>query len=158
MKMLIILILFFCSIKTYSQDISKKIREIDSIVTSINASKLNVKRDTISRDMPSMGMLMKTYVTMVRDDLELKKYSQNVRGTITEAGKTKETISLNIFYFNHQSLIKVEEFFIADDIQASVHWYYSNDKPLYCTLQSEKTAERAEFLLNLGRSFLKLTP
>ena len=34
-------------------------------------------------------------------------------------------------------------------------WYYSEDKPLYYTLKSEKAEERAKLLLNISDAMLK---
>ena len=86
---------------------------------------------------------------------ELIKYVTYVNSTITENSIPQQMTASNAFYYNHNRLIKVEEFIIEGDKKATADWYYSEDNPLYYTFDSEKSEERATFLLTLSKTILK---
>jgi hypothetical protein len=92
---------------------------------------------------------------MVTDGTELKKYVNNVHATTQENGTTKQMVSTNTFYFDHNKLIKVEEFATQGDKKMDMLWYYADDKPLYYTFKSDKAQERAELLLTIAKSMLE---
>ena len=59
--------------------------------------------------------------------------------------------SSNTFYFDQGKLIKVEEYMIKDGKEQHADWYYADDKPLYYTFQTDRSEERAAFLLNMAK-------
>jgi hypothetical protein len=153
-KAIIITALMFFYHGAAAQDLEKT-RTIDSLVQLINQSAFNIERDTIKADYPDMGLSSTTYLTMVRHGAEVKKYVNNFHTSMKENGRTKETIGENAFYFNSNKLIKVEEFIIQDGRKLEMSWYYADDKPVYYTLQSEKSQERAQTLLTLANAILE---
>ena len=150
---LLFAVLLFVS-TVYSQD-TIKLKQIDALVNLINTSDYKTQRDTIKNDQPQMGLSMRTYLTMVTDGTELKKYVNNVHGTTQENGKTIQMVASNTFYFDHNKLIKVEEFATQGDKKLDALWYYADDKPVYYTLKSDKAQERAELLLTMAKSMLE---
>jgi hypothetical protein len=154
MKTHFLLIAILFSSTLYSQD-SMKLKKIDALVTMINTSEYKTQRDTIKNDQPQLGLSMRTYLTTVTDGTELKKYVNNVYATTQENGTTKQIVTVNAFYFDHNKLIKVEEFATQGDKKMDLSWYYSDDKPIYYTLKSEKAQERAELLLTMAKSLLE---
>lgn len=151
MLTLIFLLLFSSS---YSQDTSK-IKQIDTLVLSINNSTLPIQRDTIIQDRPELGLKMITYLTMIVNDNELMKYVNFVNTTMTENGKSRQMTTSSTFYYHDNKLIKVEEYLIEGDNKKTADWYYSDNKPLYYTLQSDKAASRANLLLTMADGMLK---
>jgi len=147
-----IFINFFCC--AYSQD-TLKIKQIDALVSHINTFTLPIQRDTLIQDYPELGLKMITYLTMVANGGELFKYVNNVNTTRLENGVTRQMTGANTFYYDHNELIKVEEYLLEGDKKSTADWYYSEDKPLYYTLQSDKAKERAAFLLTLSKTMLK---
>jgi hypothetical protein len=139
----------------YSQDTTVLVKQIDSVVNLINNSGLKAQKDTLKQEQPSLGLSMQTYLTMLSDGNEVKKYVNAVHFTSKENGFTKKMITNNTFYFNHNKLIKVEEYGIEGDKKMEALWYYSNDKPLYYTAKFPNPLERAEFLLKLGKAMLE---
>ena len=154
MKIIIQFVIVLLSLTTYSQD-TVKVKQIDSLVKLINNSDYKIQRDTIKQEQPGMGLSMQTYLSMVSDGDEIKKYVNNVHTTMTQNGIAKKMIGTNTFYFDKNKLIKVEEFMIEGDKKFEVEWYYSNDKPIYNTLKSEKGQDRADFLLKLAKTMLE---
>ena len=150
--LLSVLVLF--TLRANSQD-KLKIRQIDSLVQVINQSNLKAQNDSIFQDRPELGLSMKTYLTMIVDGNELKKYVNNVNTTSIEKGVSVQMFTSNIFYYNQNQLIKVEEFANAGDKKHNAEWYYADDKPLYYTYQSPKSEDRAIFLLTLSKTLLK---
>jgi hypothetical protein len=145
--------IFFTS-AIYSQD-TMKLKKIDALVNLIETSEFKTKRDTIKNDQPQIGLSMRTYLTIVSEGTELKKYENNVHATTQENGTTKQMVTTNAFYFDHNKLIKVEEFATQGDKKMDAFWYYSDDKPIYYTLKSEKAQERAELLLTMAKTLLE---
>lgn len=154
MKNIILVTIVLLSKFTYSQD-TVKVKQIDSLVKLINNSGYKIQRDTIKQEQPGIGLSMQTYLSMLSDGDEIKKYVNNVHMTMTQNGVTKKTIGTNTFYFDKNKLIKVEENMTEGDKKFEVEWYYSNDKPIYNTLKSEKGQDRAEFLLKLSKTMLE---
>ena len=154
MKMILFLALFFVCTNAQSQD-TAKMKQIDSIVNVINASNLKVQKDSILKDYSELGFTMKTYVTMVLDGKELKKYSDSTNAVNHENGIEKQTNSSSTFYYDQNKLIKVEESIEEETRKGKVQWYFSDGKPLFSTLPSEKEQERAELLLTISKSVLK---
>jgi hypothetical protein len=137
--------------KAYSQD-TTKIHQIDSLVFLINNSSLPVQRDTIKQNRPEIGLKMTTYLAGIVHDNELLKYSQHVNSSVVEDGSTRQMNSANTFYYDHNKLIKVEEYITEGEKHMEANWYYLDDKPVYWTLQSERSEERANFLLTLSKA------
>lgn len=144
--------LSFCSV--YSQD-TLRLRQIDSIISQINISDLPVQRDTLIQDHPEMGIKITTYLTTIVNGGELLKYVNFVNSTMTENGVTRQMTASNSFYYDHNKLIKIEEYIIEGDKKGEVSWYYSEDKPLYYTLKSDKAEDRANLLLTISKAMLK---
>lgn len=154
MKQTLLFIIILGSFKSYSQD-SIKLKQIDSVVWMINHSKFEIKRDTLIQDHLEMKLSMRTYLTMIINGTELKKYENNVHGTTEENGVIKKLVSTNAFYFDHNKLIKVEEFATEGEKHLEMNWYYENDQPIYYSSKSEKAQERAELLLTIAKSILE---
>ena len=151
-SLLFTVILF--SSAAYSQD-SIKLKKIDALVNLINTSGFKSQTDTIRNDQPQLGLSMLTYLTVVTEGSELKKYVNNLHGTRQENGTTKQMVTTNTFYFDHNKLIKVEESGTQDDKKMEMFWYYEDDKPIYYTLKSERAQERAEMLLTMAKTLLE---
>ena len=154
MKKILLFILLCYSINGDSQD-SSQIRQIDSLVKIINQSNLKPQYDSIIQNYSQLGLSMKTYLTMVMDGIELKKYVNKVNSTRVEDGVSTLSNSSNIFYFDKNKLIKVEEFIIEGSREGHADWYYSEDKPLYYTSKSENAEDRAALLLTIAKAMLK---
>jgi hypothetical protein len=150
---IVIAALFGC-LSGQTQD-SAKLRRIDSLVAVINTGKFTVVRDTISKDQPAMGIWMKTYLTMITDGSELKKYVNEVHATIQDNGTTRQMHTENAFYFDQNQLIKVEEFGQQGEKRFDMLWYYADQKPIHYTSQSERAQERAELLLKMATEMRK---
>ncbi len=154
MKTVFFLASFFCITHCFAQD-SVKMKRIDSLVTVILHSDLYTQRDSTVQDYPALGLYMKTYITVMRYDKELKKYSQIVKGTRKEDGVTKQSVGGNAFYYDQNKLIKVEEFMIEDGKENKMEWYFADDKCFFHSLRSDKAEDRAVFLVKLANSLLK---
>ena len=101
------------------------------------------------------GEGMKTYLTMMIDSKELKKYVSKGKTVRLENGVSKEMITGTAFYYDQNKLIKVEEFALQDEKEQHFAWYFSDDKCFYHTLQSDKAESRALQLLAMSQSMLK---
>ena len=156
MKVFYLFFFLFGATKSFSQD-AAKIRQIDSLVKVIN-NNFNLKThiDSITNDVPAIGFLMKTYLTVVTDAGQLKKYVNYSLGTQIVNSVSKRTTTSSSFYFDKDKLIKVEEFIIEDDKENHADWYYTDDKPLYYTVKNDRSEERAILLLDMSRNMLKL--
>ncbi len=139
----------------YSQD-SLKITQIDSIVTTINNSKLPTQHDTLINDKLVKGLKLTTYLTMILNKGELLKYQNLVKTEdATQKQFTLISYTSNTFYYQNNKLIKVEEYSSAYGYKKAFDWYYLNDKIIYYTLQTKEGKERASFLLELAKTMLK---
>jgi hypothetical protein len=150
MKIFLIAYLLFISLSVCSQD-SSRIKQIDSIVNVINSSNLIPVYDSVSQDMPVLGLKIKTYLTILLDDRKLKKYGVLVNSSMKEKENLKETVSYTIFYYDKNELIKVEERGIEDGQTGNASWYYADDNPLYYTLKNDRSEERATTLLAMSK-------
>lgn len=121
----------------------------------INNSNLEKHTDTSVLDMPSAKLYSKTYITIVTDNYELKKYVNAVVSVSEYDGVKSKVDGTNTFYFHKNKLIKVEEYLIEGEKRQDADWYYWNEKPLYYTLKSDKSEERIKFLLSLSKIILK---
>jgi hypothetical protein len=154
MKIIFTGIALLCSLVVCSQD-TQKMTHVDSLVVLINRSDFTVRRDTIKQDLPEIGLSMRTYLTVITNGSELKKYVNNVHATTKRNGETKLLITSNIFYFNGNKLIKVEEFAAEGDKKVETVYYYSDDSPIYFTALSDKSQARAELLLTMAKGMLE---
>lgn len=154
MKTTLIIIFILAFSFAHSQD-TAKIIQIDNIVSLINTSTLPVKRDTIIQDIPEIGLKMTTYVTIIVNNQELIKYVNHVVAITTENGVSQQKKGSNTFYYEHNKLIKVEEYLIEEDKKITADWYFSENKLLFYTPQSDKAAHRAALLLEIADDLLK---
>jgi hypothetical protein len=102
MRKLLLSVLIVCTMKGYCQD-TLKIRQIDSLVKVINQSNLNIQYDSILQDYPELGLTMRTYLTMVLDGNELKKYVNNVNSVRLEKDISIKTTGSNTFILTRVS-------------------------------------------------------
>jgi hypothetical protein len=154
MKTILLYAAIFFSSAVYAQD-TLKLKQIDSLVHLINTSNYKTQRNTIKNEMPQLGFSIRTYLTMVTNGAELKKYVNDVHSTRQENGTTKQMDANNTFYFDNNKLIKVEEFAIQDDKRMDIVWYYADDKPIYYTSKSDNAKERSQLLLTLAKGMLE---
>jgi hypothetical protein len=154
MKSILSFLFLLSFLTAFCQDTSK-IKEINLLVSVINTSTLPVQRDTLVKDHPEMGLKMTTYLTMIVNNNHLLKYVNYVITTRNENGVQKQMTGSNTFYYNQNKLIKVEEYLIEGDKKQIADWYYSEEKPLYYTLQSDKSEARAALLLTMSQAMLK---
>jgi len=139
---------------SYAQE-TPQTKNIDAIVSRINQSEYQIKKDTIIQDKPEYGLKMTTYLTMKVVENQLKKYENIVYTTFNQTGTTKEITTSTTFYYDQNKLIKVEEYMIEGSSKKVMNWYYFEDKPLYYDLKSEKAEDRAKMLLNISEAMLK---
>jgi hypothetical protein len=154
MKTILSFLFILSFLDANSQD-NSKIKQIDSIVVALNASTLPVQRDTLIKDYPQVGLKMVTYLSMIMDGKQLRKYVNYVRTTRIENGTESQMTSSSTFYYEHNNLVKVEEYLIDGDAKKNADWYYSDDKPLHYNLKSDNAAERALSLLAISKTMLK---
>ena len=154
MNKILLSVLVLFTLRANSQ-VKLKIRQIDSLVQLINQSNFKVQNDSIDDERPELGLTMKTYLTMIVDGNELKKYVHDAYTTRIEKGISVQIFTSLVFYYNKNKLIKAEDFAKEGDKKQNVEWYYWNDKPIYYTDQSPKAVYRADFLLKVSNVFLK---
>ena len=154
MKSILLFLIFSYSLQSFSQD-AVRIKKIDSLVKSINSGDFKIQTDSIIRDLPQIGLFMKTFLTTVTDSNQLKKYVNKVNSITKVNNVSIESIASNSFYFDQGHLIKVEEFMIKDGKEINADWYYADDKSLYYTLKNERSEERAKLLLEMAKGMLK---
>lgn len=154
MKNILLLVIVLFSLSTYSQD-TTSVKQIDSLVKLINNSGLKIQRDTLRQEYPAMNLSMQTYLSMLTDAGELKKYVNDVHMSTKENGVPKKQHGITTFYFDHNKLIKVEDDITEGDKKLKVDWYFSNDKPIYNTLKSDKGQDRADLLLKIAEGMLQ---
>ncbi len=154
MKLSLLILFLFSFSFGYSQN-SSKIKEINILVSAINATNLPVEKDTLIQNLPELGLKMTTYLSMIVNNNQLLKYvnySETLR--IVNGVQQKMTVS-NTFYYYDNKLIKVEEYLIESAYKRSIEWYYSNDKLLYTTFDYDKSEARAAVLLEVSNAMLK---
>ncbi len=152
MKRIVLFGLLFFTVNAYSQDTSK-INQIDSLVKVINSSStFKIRHDTISQDHPELGLSMKTYLTTAVNGDELKKYVNKLNAVTQENGTSKQIVTSNTFYYSDNKLIKVEEFGVQDEKEQHFDWYFSEEKCIYHTWNSDKADARANLLLSISKA------
>ena len=139
---------------SYSQETSKT-KDIDIIVNNINHLNYQTTRDSVFQDKPEYGLKMKTYLTMKADLDQVKKYENYVYTNMNLDGVSREMTTSSTFYYDHNKLIKVEEYMIDGGNKKVMDWYYSEDKPLYYTFKSAKAEDRAKLLLIISDAMFK---
>jgi hypothetical protein len=156
LKLKTILIVFFslALFNCYAQK-TLKIKQINGLVLQINVSSLPIQRDTLIKDYPELGLKMITYLEMIVNGKELIKYVNYVNTTMLENNISRQTIASNSFYYNQNKLIKVEEYSLERNNKSRFDWYFSDDKPLYYTLKSDKAEDRANLLLRISSAMVK---
>lgn len=168
MKRIIFLSIFFFSIKTFSQDTAKLVARIDSIVDLYNHSNFETKQDSSSNTAMNGDFTNKVWETVLRDGGKVKKYIHIVDMSMKMNNNVKQSKTHNIFYFDDDHLIKVEEGMTSTEGNADMSWYFNKDGLIHhgthssresFTLTKEKIDERGKFLATLAQTILqKLTP
>ncbi len=156
-------VIFFCFLLSFASAHAQptpEMRRIDSLVNVINSSNLPGTIDSIVHDYPQMGLFMRIYLTTVIDGNQLKKFVNYITGYRIDNGIKTETTGSNNFYFDNNTLIKVEENMVEksqgkDEKAGSMSWYYSGDQYFYPHPFSEKNEERAQLLLTMAKGMLK---
>jgi len=154
MYKLLLLPLTLFSLECFCQDSATQVRKIDSLVESINHSNFIVQHDSTNNDVPAYGIFSKTYITVVLNGQDVVKYVNNVTGSREVKNKTVKMTTSNTFYYHHNKLIKVEDQVFQDNMQICFEWYYDNDKSLYYTMKTDRSAERAELLLVMSKAIM----
>jgi hypothetical protein len=133
-----------------------KIESIDKTVSRINNSELPIEKDTITQDFPALNLHMTTFLTAVYTDKELFKYQNFGFTNRIEKGTSQKIETSTTFYFENNSLIKVEEYGILDDgDKKEFTWYFYENQPLNSYLFSEKEEARATQLIELATGLLR---
>jgi hypothetical protein len=146
----LLLSLSYCS---YSQD-SIQLKQIDSIVHFIKTASLKHQADTINQDKPAYGYFGFSIVTLSTDGDAIKRYINHVEATIKRQDKTEKMVGENIFYFNNDELIKVEESATGKGKTMSYSWYFSGSRSLNTPVISDKGEDRAALLLQIAKGIL----
>lgn len=169
MKKIILLSISLISLRAFSQDTAKLVKQIDSLVYQYNHADLEKQQDTINNSFMEGRIKTKVYLTGLMDKGKLKKYSSVSEFTDMTTDKVQESKAYNIFYFNDGHLIKVEEGISGAKGNADMSWYFENDKLVHHKIRSdqagdkqpsqEKIRERGEQLVIMAQAFLqKLNP
>ena len=153
MKTTLILFFIFFISKVYSQD-TVSINQIDSLVLEINTSNVPIQCDTLKNDQPEMGLKMTTFFTIMVNGNQIKKLVNHVDIIMTEKTETRNVTTSNAFYYDQNKLIKVEEYFLEGGTKKTAEWYYSQEKPIYNTLQPDNANDRANLLLTISNGLL----
>ena len=101
-----------------------------------------------------MGFSSQTYLTLVSTDTELKKYTNDFHSISQENDNAKKLDWANVFYFDQNMLIKLDEFMSQGDEKFEFHWYFADEKPVYDTLTGEIGRERGDQLLKMAKSLI----
>lgn len=141
MKPLLLFSLLVITINAASQNYAALAR-IDSIVSIINASSTNPVQDSVIQAMPEYGISIKTYITAIVEEGQLKKYTNYIVSDRIEAGVSKHLIASNTFYYFQNKLMKVEEFAMENNRVHQFFCYFQNDKPLYSSIPADKDKDR----------------
>jgi hypothetical protein len=128
---------------------SVKLKQIDSIVYAINNSGLKIENDTIRKNTATQNP--KGYLTMMRENGELRKYEFKMVSVVTTDGNSAQSVTSSTFYYWKRNLIKVEEYAAYKDLSKRVNWYFDKGKLIHETLGAERSAEYAELLLSSAR-------
>lgn len=145
MKKLLFPFLFFAVTFSKAQDTIQLLKKIDSTIFSINHSSLfATSHDSTVMDMPALKLYMKTYLTMVTNGSELKKYINKVNSKTEEKGTPQNIVTATAFYFDGGQLIKVEEYAGNGEREQRMEWYYADGKPLHYILTPAMTGKDEE--------------
>ncbi|QES88192.1 hypothetical protein [Rhizosphaericola mali] len=140
---------------------SGKTMDIDSIVSKINSSDYFLKRDSLSQNILGLNTNMQRILSTYFKGKDLIKHVNYANILNLKANDTLHTVGENIFYYDHNSLIKVEEYFTENGkMKMNVSWYFSKGQLLnYIVLEpkSSETAERTKLASNTGAKQLLIT-
>lgn len=155
MKYLTLTVILINLSHCFAQD-KRLIESIDSLVQNIQSLKIPFNRDTIIQDLSELNMKTTTVTSFRIDNEELLEYENHstVKSQINSEGRT--IVSSSKFYFHKNNLIKVEEFLIDGNKKHEAIWYYSDNKCIFQSLNSEKANSRAPFLLELSKTYLNI--
>ncbi len=92
----------------FSQD-SLKVVRIDSLVNYYNNAGFKAERDSVINTMPELKISSRTYLTVLIHDGAVKKYENRPTFIRDNNGIPDTATGYNIFYFDNNKLIKVEE-------------------------------------------------
>jgi hypothetical protein len=158
MKKITLSVLLLLPFICFSQDTSR-LKQINSLVKIINQSGLITQTDSVIQDMPSLGLFIKTFVSVSIKDSNLVKYSSRTNATNLTNGVTEKISTLVSFYFLDRKLIKVEEVGNINNKKMNAEFYYFDNKPFYNTFQSDKSEARALQLLEMSKAvYNKIQP
>ena len=140
-----------------------KLHNIDSIVSNINNSKYGETTDTLNNDIPTYNFFASTLQTSIADGAALKKYVHHVLNYDNSQKKIKTADYSSAFYYDQNTLIKVEESSKDRNGIFRVVWYFEKDKLLEFQMHPmpidkehyEKIREREQILQTLAKSFLE---
>lgn len=153
MKTVLTALFMWVSFISFAQN-DAKIKQIDSIVSSINSITTNITRDTLKQDNAQIGMFARTYLTSVAKDGMLVKYTNNVHTTMSVNGVSESFISNNIFYYNNSKLIKVEEDITRGERRNEMEYYFEDDKVIFVSPNMPELKTRGEELAVMGKMMM----
>ena len=157
MKIANLFLALICCSRIFSQD-NPVILHIDSVVYKINHSGLPEIRDSIFQDYKDLGLSMKTYMTMVKDGSELKKYVNYVISVQQENGVSKQLTASTTFYFDQNKFIKAEDFATSEGKEMNFAWYFADGKCIYPEVVSERDEKRVGTLIAIADGLTKAFP
>jgi len=139
-----------------------KLDKIDSMVYSINNTRFTETTDTAVNNIPAYNIFISTIQTTISEDINLKKHIHHILNFGDSQKKIKTGDYFSIYYYNKNTLIKVEE--SADDKNGSfkIFWYFEDNKVIKIQMQPtpvdkegyEKIKEREPLLRKFSESFL----
>jgi hypothetical protein len=130
-----------------------QIKSIDSIVSIVNKNKYHINEDSSIQSSTYTGIFsMRTYRIAHLDDSSLHKYENRVHSYFNQNGTESKRNGFNVFFFHQGKLIKVEELMDEDGKIQKADWYYTDNKLIHHTFKSDKSEERASFLLELSKT------
>ncbi|MBO9659539.1 MAG: hypothetical protein J7527_12010 [Chitinophagaceae bacterium] len=152
------------TLSVFSQD-SLKIARIDSLVNYYNNAGFKAERDSVINTMPEVKISTRTYLTVLIHDGAIKKYESRPTITRENNGVPETATGYNIFYFEKDKLIKVEEGMNDLKQSFSIDWYFENDAAFFCKTIPEKEGaldklqERGPLLVQMANAMLeKMAP
>ncbi len=113
-----------------------------------------MERDSMNRDQPAMGLKIRVFVEGYFDGEKLRKFSNITFSERKMDDSTGTMNSSNLFYFDHDKLIKVTESISDGYNEKRFEWYFSEGKALNAYDISEKSAARSALLLEMGAALL----
>ncbi len=161
-KSTLTIIAILIAIAGFSQD-SIRTTRIDSLVSYYNHAGFREERDSIITNMPEMKFSSKTYITILIHEGAIKKYENRPTMTMQNKDSVQTRSGYNIFYFDKDKLIKVEEGTNDENGSASIDWYFDNDIAFFYKItpqkqiKAEKLEERGKLLVVMAKSILEKT-